>query len=104
MPEARSGKRFPLQLPIDVLGKKGVTKNVSGAGVYLEADETLAVGSAIELDLTLPAEEIGGSADVHVHCIGHVVRVDPPGKREGERGGVACVIDHYKMVRSERTC
>ena len=101
MPEARSGKRFPLQLPINVLGKPGVTRNVSGAGVYVEAEQTLTLGSAIELDITLPAEEIGGVTDVHVHCIGHVVRVDPPGKREGELGGVACVIDHYKMVRKQ---
>lgn len=102
MPEARSGKRFPLQLPINVLGKQAVTRNVSGAGVYLEAEESLTVGSAIELDLTLPAEEIGGTADVHVHCIGHVVRVDPPAAGKGERGGVACVIDHYRMVRTEK--
>ncbi|MBV9670983.1 MAG: PilZ domain-containing protein [Acidobacteriales bacterium] len=101
MPEARNGKRFPLQLPVRVAGKNGVTKNVSGAGLYLDADQDLAVGSSIELELILPADTVNGSADVHVRCTGHVVRVDPPGNRPDNSGGLACVIDYYKMTRAE---
>jgi PilZ domain len=109
MAEARAGKRFPLQLPIRIGGKDGVTRNVSAAGIYLDAEAEMAVGSTIELDLTLPAEIVGGESDVHVLCTGHVVRVDVAGRTTSANGttkhsGLACVIDYYKMVRADKTC
>jgi PilZ domain len=100
MSETRTGRRFPLQLPIRVAGKDGVTKNVSAAGIFVNADPDVEVGSEVEFDLVLPAEIVGGAADVHVQCTGRVVRVE--GVPQGENGGVACIIDHYKMVRSDR--
>ena len=48
--EARTGKRFPLELPIkihkaDEAGQaSGVTGNLSAAGVYIRADAALEVG------------------------------------------------------------
>lgn len=103
MSEARAGKRFPLQLPIRVAGTDGFTRNVSAAGIYLNADTSLAVGTELEFDLILPADIVGGNSDVHVMCSGHVVRVEPRG---GTSAGLACVIDYYKMVRtdSDKTC
>ena len=42
--EARTGKRFPIELPIKIhkgeTDAKGVTGNLSAAGVYIRADET----------------------------------------------------------------
>jgi hypothetical protein len=109
MSEARTGKRFPLQLPIRVAGKNGVTKNVSAAGIYLDSEVEVSVGSQIEFDLTLPAEVVGGPKDVHVLCTGHVVRVEKvgsssPSSPERPHTGIACVIDYYKMVRTEKSC
>jgi hypothetical protein len=105
MPESRTGKRFPLQLPIRVDGKDGVTKNVSAAGIYLDAKADISVGSQIEMDMILPADVVGGDSDVHVLCLGHVVRVDQVSPQvEGVGSGVACVIDYYKMVRTEKAC
>lgn len=105
MSESRAGKRFPLQLPIRVAGKNGVTRNVSAAGLYLDADTDVSVGSEIEFDLILPADVVGGAADVHVMCTGHVVRVDQTiSNADRSQSGVACVIDYYKMVRSEKPC
>ena len=102
MAENRTGKRFPLQLPIRVHktqaagDHKAVTGNLSAAGVYIHADAELQVGSQIEFEITLPSDIIGGNNDVRVRCQGRVVRRERP---HGDKGGVACVIDNYKFVR-----
>jgi hypothetical protein len=110
MPEARTGKRFPLELPIRIRQKRaaavnaGTTADVSSAGVYIQADTDLAVGSSIEFDITLPAKVLGTPDDVEVHCIGRVVRREINGRNgKGRRKhGVACVIDQYKFIRKSR--
>ncbi len=56
--EARTGKRFPLELPIkihkqDAGGESsGVTGNLSAAGVYIRADANLDMGSSVEFEIT----------------------------------------------------
>ena len=114
--EARTGKRFPLELPIKIHGKgvddSATTGNMSAAGVYIMADLDLAVGSNIEFDITLPAKVLGTPGDVEVHCTGRVVRKDAnaaaagansnaTGKRK-KKNGVACVIDQYKFIRKSK--
>ena len=101
--EARTGKRFPLELPIkihkDAGDEKAVTGNLSAAGVYIRADESMEVGSPVEFEITLPPEMTGGQENVTIQCKGRVVRADETGKG-GEGRGVACVIDSYEFVRS----
>jgi hypothetical protein len=109
MSEARTGKRFPLELPIRIrqkqgtTGGRGTTADMSAAGVYIQANTDIAVGSPIEFDITLPAKVLGTAADVEVRCSGRVVR------KEGEvnavkgrkkKNGLACVIDQYKFIRN----
>src|SRR5580692_218030 len=104
--EARTGKRFPLELPIKLHSDaasgdaKGTTGNLSAAGVYIRADASLDIGSPVEFEITLPPEVTGGKEHVVIQCRGRVVRtdeskVDPDGTR-----GVACVIDSYEFVRN----
>ena len=102
MSEARTGKRFPLELPIKIQGvdQGSVTGNMSAAGVYIRADASLDIGSPVEFEITLPPEVTGGKENVVIQCRGRVVRtdesdVDPDGTR-----GVACVIDSYEFVRN----
>ena len=109
MSEARTGKRFPLELPIKIHRKGGddsaTTADMSSAGVYIMADTDLPVGSPIEFDITLPATVLGTPADVEVHCTGRVVRKEAgAGKAEGKKkkSGVACVIDEYKFIRKSK--
>lgn len=112
MSEARTGKRFPLELPIKIHGKKGedngTTADMSAAGVYIMADVDLTVGSPIEFDITLPAKVLGTPGDVEVRCTGRVVRkesgasADGPSSRKKKKSGVACVIDQYKFIRKTR--
>src|SRR6266705_3109580 len=103
--ENRTGKRFPLHLPIRVhrdasKGEhKGVTSDVSAAGVYIHADADLEVGSNVEFEITLPPDVTGSKENVVVQCRGRVVRSDEPAGNAGESRGVACVIDTYDFVR-----
>jgi len=101
--EARTGKRFPLELPIKIhkgeTDAKGVTGNLSAAGVYIRADATMEIGSPVEFEITLPPEMTGGQENVTIQCKGRVVRSDETGEG-GEGRGVACVIDTYEFVRN----
>lgn len=107
MSEARTGKRFPLELPIkihkaDEGGQhSGVTGNLSAAGVYIRADAALEIGSNVEFEIALPPEVTGAKESVIVQCRGRVVRTDEPasGGSSTEARGVACVIDSYDFVR-----
>jgi PilZ domain len=103
--EARTGKRFPLELPIKVHKEgtasdaKGLTGNLSAAGVYIRADASLDVGSPVEFEITLPPDVTGGMENVVIQCKGRVVRTDPTGATADGKG-VACVIDWYEFVRN----
>lgn len=101
MEEARTGKRFPVALPIRVEGDEasgtvGSTHDMSSAGVYLVLDRGLEPGSVIKFEMTVPADVIGAQQNMTVRCEGRVLRSDPKGPREN---GVACVIDSYEFVR-----
>src|SRR5579871_339518 len=102
--EARTGKRFPLELPIKIHKEgtgsdtKGTTGDLSAAGVYIRADASLEVGSNVEFEITLPPEVTGATENVVVQCRGRVVRTDEPAG-SAESRGVACVIDSYDFVR-----
>jgi PilZ domain len=107
--ENRTGKRFPVHLPVKVHQSEvkdehaGVTGNVSAAGVYIQADAALEVGSHVEFEITLPPDVTGGDSDVVIQGRGRVVRSDDaPTGADGDNNskGVACVIDHYEFVRN----
>jgi hypothetical protein len=104
--DARTGKRFPLELPIKIHKAEnnaatsgGVTGNLSAAGVYIRADASLEVGSNVEFEIALPPEVTGAKENVIIQCRGRVVRADETGDSADARG-VACVIDSYEFVRN----
>lgn len=101
--EARTGKRFPLELPIKIhkgeVDANGTTGNLSAAGVFIRADASMEIGSPVEFEITLPPEMTGGQENVTIQCKGRVVRTDETGEG-GEGRGVACVIDSYEFVRN----
>jgi len=103
--EARTGRRFPVHLPIKLVnssepssGQEGTTENISAAGVYLRTDEPLEVNSRVEFEITIPGSEIGAKQDVILRCVGRVIRADS----ESQEKGVACLIDEYDLVRQEK--
>lgn len=107
MRESRTGKRFPLQLPITIQTRKsskkhqGTTANLSAAGVYLEADADLEVGSTVRFDIRLPAEVLGTKKPVTIRCTGRVVRAEAQKGKPRSRNGLACVIDDYQFTRGK---
>src|SRR3982074_185306 len=102
--DARTGKRFPLELPVKIhkddasSDSKGITGNLSAAGVYIRADASMEIGSPVEFEITLPPDVTGGKENVTIQCKGRVVRADPTGSSPDGKG-VACVIDSYEFVR-----
>ena len=104
MSESRTGRRFPLELPISIDDKKakklkGTTSNVSAAGVYMQAKADLEVGSKVKFQIMLPGAMIGAKKDVAIECSGRVVRAREKTSSKAKDPGVACVIDSYKFVR-----
>src|SRR5437868_14269665 len=91
--EARTGKRFPLELPIKIQGvdQGNVTGNMSATGVYVRGNPALESGSNVEFEIALPPELTGANEKVIVQCRGGVLRKDAG--TGGEAPGVACVID-----------
>src|SRR5437762_14182542 len=73
---ARTGKRFPLELPIKIHGVEqgSVTGNMSAAGVYIRGNLALDLGSSVEFEIALPPGLTGGNGHVGVQCKGRVVR------------------------------
>lgn len=107
MSEARTGKRFPLELPIRIRRKGGdegaTSADLSAAGVYIMADTDLSVGSHIEFDITLPKDVLGTPTDVEVRCSGRVVRKESgSANKKKKKSGVACVIDQYQFIRKNK--
>ena len=103
MSDHRTGKRFPLHLPIRVKGqadpKAGQTDNLSAAGVYIWLEGEPQVDSEVQFEITIPGRDIGSNDDVIVRCNGRVVRSDGVDTTQGKTG-VACVIDSYEFVRA----
>jgi len=100
--DSRTGRRFPLTLPVKIKGGKSsrsqaaTTNGLSAAGVFISTNLPFKKGSKLNFQITLPAPVIGAKSDVEVKCTGRVIRVDTPTK--GKRRGVACVIDRYQFV------
>jgi hypothetical protein len=96
----RTAVRFPLQIETTVwTGERGypaVTEDISSSGVLFIADEVPPVGSRVEFTVTMPAGVMGGTEDVRLDCVGHIVR---QGRQDG-RCRAAAVIDEYSL-RSE---
>lgn len=110
MPDARSGQRFPLRLPIAIEGRRksaAFTHDLSASSVFISGVRPLKLGSRLKFRITLPREMLGVKRAVTVLCAGRVVRIDqgrtPRPRRSAPRRqmGIACVIDDYRFLRSK---
>lgn len=104
MEDIRTSRRFPMHLPLKFVGDQkippGSTANISAAGVYLWIEGGLQIDSAIEFEITIPADSIAATQDGRLHCHGRVVRCDT--NQEQGRTGVACVIEKYEFLRADQ--
>ncbi|HEY6945383.1 MAG TPA: PilZ domain-containing protein [Candidatus Acidoferrum sp.] len=106
--ERRTTRRYDLSLPVLIRlaaeknssSKKGNTRDISARGLYFVMDQDPQAGSHLNLVLTLPTEVTSG-AEVLVHALGKVLRVEPRIEDGNARMGVAAVIERYDIVRGE---
>jgi hypothetical protein len=88
-------------LPIKILEEPSEIESGKVA-VYIRADASLAVGSPVEFEITLPPELMSGQHNVVIQCRGRVVLTDEFNAGAGSRDhrGAACAIDSYKLLRN----
>jgi len=98
--DVQGAARFPIKLPVAL--KTGgndqtiETENISANGVLFRMDADVPIGSSVDFTISLPADVVGGDADVRVDCRGRVVRCF---EEQGGRRGVGVVIDEYRFER-----
>lgn len=108
MSERRTTRRYDLSLPVIIRvaterraeTQKGKTRDISTRGVYFVISQDVQAGSELDLTMTLPTEVTLG-AEVLVRATGRILRVEPRSGSDEARLGVAAVIEHYDIIRSE---
>ncbi len=78
--EPRREDRIRERLPIEVLNDdgKGVTRDISSAGVYFETDRDYEVGSTITLTIDFESDP-----RARIRCVGTIVRLEDRGSKVG---------------------
>lgn len=72
------------------------TTNVSNKGFYCFVPEAFVVGECIRCTMMIPSFEAKRSKDhIALDCQATVIRVDPI---DSSKYGLACHIDHYRIV------
>jgi CheY-like chemotaxis protein len=92
--DRRRAERHALEIPIELKDGTGVTRDVSGLGVYFSASFPFERDEEIDFILRVPDE-------VAVRCSGRVVRVDFD--RESMRYGVAVTIDDFDVADADQS-
>jgi len=98
-PERRTQKRVPAQVPATVATLDGeqkqaaVTRDLSMNGIFLYADQSIALGTSIEVVLMLPAE-LGLGEKQWACCQASVVRLE----NSDGRIGVGARIDRIDVL------
>lgn len=80
----RRDQRIAAAVPVEVGSARGVTRDISASGVFLETSEAYAIGSPIDiaLDMVMPWGK------TVIRCTGRVVRIE----RSKNRLGVAVAL------------
>jgi PilZ domain len=91
--ERRRSPRYPASLVVEMEDGKGVTRNVSALGVYLETRERPTMEAPIPFTLIL---EHAKPTPIRLACVGSVVRVEP----HGDGFGIALAITSHGIESS----
>jgi hypothetical protein len=96
-------QRFDIQLPLsfracgETTWRRGLTENISYAGVLFWAEQALKVNTPVEMIFEMPVE-VGGEIGAEVVCRGEIVRSVLSGN-EDAGGLLAASIVEYHFVR-----
>lgn len=100
MSQRRTGKRIPVELPVEIRWKSkagslhhalGKTGNISGSGLYIEVAARLHRATSVMIKVKLPSEVT--KVPLELLCQGRVVRW----KQDGPVQGLGAVIDEYEL-------
>ncbi len=75
----RDSERLKTVLPVSIDGVKGVTRDISSSGIFLEVESPLEPGTTVEFLVTLDSP----SGDLILSCEGEVVRTEELEKSYG---------------------
>ncbi len=89
----RLADRFDSQLPIELDGKQGLTRNISATGIYFESQADQAPGSMVQFVVEV---EVQGQK-LKMVCKGEVVRVD----HKDSTVGIAVKLAHSFFADSQ---
>jgi len=90
----RAADRFVAELPIELNGVRGLTRNISATGVYFESVTNQAPGSVVQFAVDV---EIQGEKFKMI-CKGEVVRVD----HKDATVGIAVKLAHSFFTDPEK--
>lgn len=94
MNERRRAERLPITIPIELSKGTGVTRDVSGLGVFFHSQFPFEREEEVEFLLRIPDA-------VHIRCRGRVVRADFD--RETMQYGVAFTIDDFDVDDADQS-
>jgi len=89
--DQREAPRFPGAVPVITESGKGITRDLSGSGIFFETDGSFSPGQTIEFSLVL--EHLYPDRPVCLKCKGAIVRIE----NSGQKIGVATTIDSYSI-------
>jgi hypothetical protein len=94
--ERRASPRHRIALPVTLDGARGSTRDVSASGVFFTLlDRSIRPPEPREhIRFRLTLEHVDPRGPLHLHCEGHVVRVEA----EPEAIGVAVSINTYDFA------
>jgi hypothetical protein len=105
--ERRRAPRIPTKSAVKLRPTEGTTpymlnaeaENMSERGVFFYFNNAMAVGTSIELSMTMPADVTGG-LPMKIRCTARVVRVEP-GKTADGKVGIAAHIERFETIIAE---
>lgn len=77
--DKRKEKRIEAALPVDLGGEWGLTRDLSGSGMFFETDASYSVGSTVDLALNLDTPW----GRVMFRCQGKIVRLESHDSKVG---------------------
>ena len=86
--ERRQALRYSLELPVEVAGACGRTRDFSASGVYFETDRAVTAGAPVRFSLLLGRVSPGGRP-LRLNCEGRVVRTESGKGRLGVAVAIA---------------
>lgn len=89
----RSAERIPMQVPVDMGGTPGCTRDISGGGVFFTSDQAPELGGRIRFSLEL--SHALPERPLKLMCQGQVVRIESLGQQKG----IAATIERFSCTR-----